>query len=78
MALSTDDKREIREELWKGLKEFYAEQDLTIAQHTRDHLFVYTLRKSTCTIRKASLWTITVTVVCALAGLVWGALTGKF
>ena len=78
MSLSSDDKREIREELHKGLKEFYADQDLTIAQHTKDHQFTCSLRKSTCTIRKASLWTITVTLVCALAGLVWGAMTGKF
>jgi len=78
MSLSADDKREIREELWKGLKEFYAEQNLTSAQHANDHQFVYDLRKSTRTIRKASLWTLTTTAIAALAGLIWGAITGKF
>lgn len=78
MALSEDDKREIREELWSGLKEFYAEQDLTIARHSKDHQFVHNLQKSACTIRKASLWAMTTTAIAAFLGLVWGALTGKF
>ncbi|MCK4788137.1 MAG: hypothetical protein KAV87_30620 [Desulfobacteraceae bacterium] len=78
MSLSADDKREIREEIWNGFKAFFEEQGLTFSEFSADHKFVHDLRKSTCTVRKASLWTLTTIGIAALAGLVWGAITGKF
>lgn len=78
MALSADDKREIKEEIREGLKEFFSEQGMTIAHHTDDHRFVFGLRKSMGTIRKASWWTLTTTGIIALIGLIWGAITNKF
>lgn len=78
MALSENDKIEIKEVVREGLREFFEEQGLTVAQHTNDHRFVYDLQKGVSTVRKASLWTVTTMAVAALLGFIYGALTGKF
>lgn len=77
MSLSEDDKREIREEIWKGLKEFFLEQGLTTAEHSKDHQFVKGWRESIKTVRMASWVTLITTGILSLLGLVWAALRGK-
>ena len=77
MALSEDERREIKEEIWKAFRETYKEQGLTMAQHMTDHRWAHNVQEGANTIRKASYWTLTVTAVSALLGLIWCAITGK-
>ena len=76
MALSEDDKREIREEVRQGLKDHFREyQGMEIREHAADHEFLCSLRKSVGTVRKVSLATATGIIVSAVLGLIWLALT---
>jgi VIT1/CCC1 family predicted Fe2+/Mn2+ transporter len=68
---------EIREEIRKGFREMYAEQGFTIAQHMADHAFAKEIRTAAKTIKTTSYITITATIVAAILGLVWCAITGK-
>lgn len=78
MALSEDDRREVREEIWKGFTLFFQEHGVNPSDFAADHHFVTTWRDSTKTVRRASWWTITTLFITGLAGLIWAALSEKF
>ena len=74
MALSEDDKREIREEIREGFKEFFAEQGITIAEHSEDHRRWRSLWEGIKAVRMAGLVTLVTTGITGLLGLLWMAL----
>jgi len=74
MALSEDDRREIREEIRAGFKEFFAEQDITVAQHVSDHRRLQGLWEGIKVVRMACLVALATTGVTGLLGLLWVAL----
>ena len=74
MALSEDDKREIREEIWKGLKQFFAEQDITIAQHSEDHRRLRDLWGGMRAVKISGWITLITTGLAGILSLLWTAL----
>ncbi len=73
MALSEDDRRAIREEIWNGLKQFFAEQGITMAEHSEDHRRWRGLWEGIKAVRIAGLVTLVTTGITGLLGLLWMA-----
>ena len=72
MALSNDDKREIREEIRGGLRSFFEELGISPAELAQNLQFIGELRGSIKQIRWATLWTITSLVITGVVGVVVG------
>ena len=77
MALSEEDRREIREEIKSCFRQELHEQGMDLHSHARDHEFISAMRGGTCTIRKASIWTLTAVLLGGFLGLIWAVLTGE-
>jgi hypothetical protein len=71
MALSQDDKREIKEMFHDCLCEHYKAYGLDSAQHSKDHAFIRDWRDSTSTLKRAGIWVSITVVFTGLLGLLW-------
>ena len=73
--LSEEDKLEIKNEIRSCFEEILNSQGITLAEHTKDHYFVSNLRNGVAQMRRATWWSIIVTLVPAILYLIWCAIT---
>jgi hypothetical protein len=71
MALSQDDKREIKEMFHDCLCEHYDQYGMTSNAHSADHAFIHDWRNSTNTVKKAGLIAAVTVVLSGTLGLLW-------
>ena len=71
MAITPEDRREIKELFAECLVEHMQQHGLDPAQHSKDHAFMCELRTSTETLRRAGIWTAVTVVGGAICGALW-------